>query len=147
MLTLFRYSFILSWIGVILTSFYSFRALNLVFYSTPSSNYKIKKEATEPNINMLIPIFMLCLASIYAGFFLKEIIASSGTLVWNLSLDDYTTTIVTTGILNRTTILEAEFTAANTKLLVLYVWIIYIYEWKYVYLCVIRHVYVNNESR
>ena len=85
MLTLFRYSFILSWIGVILTSFYSFRALNLVFYSTPSSNYKIKKEATEPNINMLIPIFMLCLASIYAGFFLKEIIASSGTLVWSLS--------------------------------------------------------------
>ena len=68
---------------------------------------------------MLIPIFMLCLASIYAGFFLKEIIASSGTLVWNLSLDDYTTTIVTTGILNRTTILEAEFTAASTKLLVL----------------------------
>ena len=114
-----RYAFILSWLGVILTSFYSFRALNLVFYSTPSSNFKIKKEATEPNINMLVPIFLLCLASIYAGFFLKEILASSGTLVWNLSLDDYTSSIITTGYLNRTTILEAEFTDASTKLLVL----------------------------
>jgi NADH:ubiquinone oxidoreductase subunit 5 (subunit L)/multisubunit Na+/H+ antiporter MnhA subunit len=102
-----------------LTSIYSFRALNLVFYSTPSASQKIQKEASEPNINMLIPILVLCLASIFLGYWLKEVIATSGVLVWNLSLDDYSTTIITTGQLNRTTLLEAEFTEASKKLLVL----------------------------
>ncbi len=114
-----RYAFILSWIGVILTSFYSFRALNLLFFTTPTASFKIQKEATEPNLNMLFPILILCLASIFIGFFFKELLTSSGNLIWNLNLDDYTSSIITNGVLNKTTILEAEFTEASFKWLLL----------------------------
>ncbi len=114
-----RYAFILSWIGVILTSFYAIRSLHLVFYTIPTGSQKVQRLASEANVNMLLPITTLCLASVFLGFFFKEILASSGNLIWNLNLDDYTSVIVTDGNLHRTTILEAEFTAASCKQIIL----------------------------
>ena len=61
------------------TSFYSWRLLFLTFI-VPTSGYKFYiKNCHEAGITMLIPLFVLCFGSVFAGFIFKDAFIGLGT--------------------------------------------------------------------
>ena len=70
------------WLGTIsafFTAFYSFRLLYYTFLTNTNSNLKTFNSAHESPWNMTLPLFILALGSIFAGFMFKELFIGIGT--------------------------------------------------------------------
>lgn len=87
------------------TSFYSWRLLFLTFI-VPTSSYKYYiKNCHEAGATMLIPLFVLCFGSVFAGFIFKDAFIGLGTPFFENSIF----------VLFCPIILEAEFLNAFLK--------------------------------
>lgn len=77
------------WLGTLsafLTSFYSIRLIYMTFLKPSNSSKYFSKNAHESDIIMLIPLFILCLGSIFIGFLFKDLFLGLGVDTWNNSL-------------------------------------------------------------
>ena len=77
------------WLGLIAaacTAFYSFRLLYLTFLNIPVSNLKTIEGGHEPNLLLLIPLFLLGFCSIFIGFLSKDFFIGLGSSFWNQSI-------------------------------------------------------------
>ena len=68
------------------TSFYSTRLLFLVFLSEPNGNKKNILNAQESSFRMTLPLFLLCILSIFIGYLSKELFIGFGTSFWNSAI-------------------------------------------------------------
>jgi len=76
--------FWLALITVFLTSFYSFRLLFFLFYHKPFSlNFTYYSNFHSINIFALLPLAILALFSIFAGYLIKDLFVGLGTTFWN----------------------------------------------------------------
>jgi proton-translocating NADH-quinone oxidoreductase chain L len=81
-----------SWIGVfgyfaavgtaILTAFYSFRLLYLVFFGNPFGSRVVFEHVHESGMFMLGALLVLGVFSVFGGYFLKDIFIGLGNNVW-----------------------------------------------------------------
>nr|YP_010165719.1 NADH dehydrogenase subunit 5 [Imasa heleensis]QRR29732.1 NADH dehydrogenase subunit 5 [Imasa heleensis] len=77
------------WLGTIsafFTSFYSFRLIYLTFYGTNNSYRSIVEHAHDAPVIMIIPLSILCIGSIFVGYFTKDMMIGLGTDFWGNSL-------------------------------------------------------------
>jgi len=81
-----HFSYYLGTISVFSTSFYSIRLLYLVFLSEPNGNRQTIFMAHEPGAKMLIPLCILAVFSIFAGFLTKDLFIGFGSSFWNNSI-------------------------------------------------------------
>jgi NADH-ubiquinone oxidoreductase chain 5 len=110
------YGFIMTILGMILTSIYSLRLLLLSFYKIPTSNEKATQIAHEPSISLLIAISSLSLVSIFLGYLLKDLFFSS---IFEYSINEYCASLVNEGQLTSSTLISAEFMTKKKKLFIL----------------------------
>jgi len=81
-----HFSFILGLLAAFCTAFYSTRLLYLVFLSYPNGNKKIIHNAHEGTWRMSLPLFLLCLLSIFIGYMSKDFFVGFGSSFWASSL-------------------------------------------------------------
>ena len=77
------------WLGslcVLFTSYYSFRLLFLTFLANNAAFKRSMKNIHEAPILMALPLMLLCIGSIFAGFFAKDMMIGIGTQFWGNSL-------------------------------------------------------------
>jgi NADH-ubiquinone oxidoreductase chain 5 len=107
-----------SWVGVfgycaalgtaILTAFYSFRLIYLVFFAMPFGNKSNFEAVHESTPFMLTALLVLGFFSVFGGFFLKDIFIGMGNSVW---LNTFGASQL------KINIFEAEFLPAVVKML------------------------------
>jgi NADH-quinone oxidoreductase subunit L len=68
-----NYAFVLAVFSALLTSFYSWRLIFLAFHGKPRSDPKVLSEAHESPLVMLVPLGLLALGSLGAGFLFKNL--------------------------------------------------------------------------
>jgi proton-translocating NADH-quinone oxidoreductase chain L len=122
-----HFSYLLATFSVLTTSYYSFRLIFMCF-SSPSATQTLNfakagnagllkqtnmhkqsvKSAHDPDWVMSLPLIILALGSIYAGFLFKEMFIGLGTDFWNNAI-----------FVNpqNTNLIEAEFLPQSIKLL------------------------------
>lgn len=74
------------WLGVLsagITAFYSFRLIYLTFISNPNGFKNAMQNAHDAPLAMAIPLFILCIGSIFVGYFTKDLFIGLGTPFWN----------------------------------------------------------------
>jgi NADH-ubiquinone oxidoreductase chain 5 len=74
------------WLGVLsagITAFYSFRLIYLTFVSNPNGFKNAMQNAHDAPLPMAIPLFVLCLGSIFVGYLTKDLFIGLGTPFWN----------------------------------------------------------------
>ena len=74
------------WLGVIsagITAFYSFRLIYLTFVSNPNGYKNAMQGAHDAPLPMAIPLFVLCIGSIFVGYLTKDLFIGLGTPFWN----------------------------------------------------------------
>jgi NADH-ubiquinone oxidoreductase chain 5 len=74
------------WLGVLsagVTAFYSFRLIYLTFISNPNGFKNAIQHAHDAPLPMAIPLFILCLGSIFVGYLTKDLFIGLGTPFWN----------------------------------------------------------------
>ena len=114
-----HFSYLLATFSVFTTSYYSFRLMLQVFYSTLDTNQVATTRLTnlhrqnvpgahDPDWVMGLPLIVLALGSIYAGFLFREMFVGLGTDFWNNAI------FVNVG---NTCLIEAEFLPQHIKLL------------------------------
>jgi len=77
------------WLGVLsagITAFYSFRLIYLTFISNPNGFKNAIQNAYDAPLPMGIPLFILCIGSIFVGYFTKDLFIGLGTPFWNNSI-------------------------------------------------------------
>jgi proton-translocating NADH-quinone oxidoreductase chain L len=65
-----------------LTSFYSYRLLYLVFFSKPRLSLFRLGAAHEPDLYMLVPLFVLSICSVFMGYLSRDLFIGLGTDYW-----------------------------------------------------------------
>jgi NADH-ubiquinone oxidoreductase chain 5 len=80
------FTLILATLSTLLTSFYSFRLLKLVFWGSSNFSKNRLYEIQESSKYILIPIFLLSAFSIFSGYMFKDLFVGLGTTFWNNSL-------------------------------------------------------------
>lgn len=121
-----HFSYLLATFSVLTTSYYSFRLIFFCFNSSSCSGTQPRKNsessvgklpnlhrqhvvaAHDPDIVMSLPLIILALGSIYAGFLFKEMFIGLGSDFWNNAL------FVNPQNAN---LIEAEFLPQSVKLL------------------------------
>ena len=91
------------WLGnfsVFFTAFYSFRLIYLTFVNSLNSNRLIINKIHESSFLMVLPLIILALGSLFAGFIMKDFFVGIGTTFWGNSIFVYPTNVIN---------LEAEF--------------------------------------
>lgn len=73
-------------IAAFFTAYYSGRLLMLVFYSEPRGPRLYYELAHEPARHMTLPLFALYLATLFFGFYFRDMIIGHGTEFWQGSL-------------------------------------------------------------
>jgi NADH-ubiquinone oxidoreductase chain 5 len=73
------YAYILGSLTAGITAFYSLRLLSLVFFSFPNANKISYFKTHEANFNVILPLLLLSLASIFVGFICKDLFVGIGT--------------------------------------------------------------------
>ena len=99
------------WLGLItalLTSFYSLRLLYLAFWGSNNSSKKVLTNSHESNWLILIPLIILCIGSMFSGYFCRDMFLGAGS-------DFFRQTIFV--LPKHLTIVDAEFIPAFYKLL------------------------------
>jgi|SRR5271154_1186106 len=94
------YAFILGSITAGFTAFYSFRLINLVFFTIPNGPQKSYLNSHEANLSVIIPLFILSLFSIGFGFLISDLFTGLGSDFFGNSLFIHP---------NNISIIEAEF--------------------------------------
>jgi len=81
------YAFIIGLLGVLMTSFYSWRLMFLTFNGTSRIEEKdISRIHESPNV-MLIPLIILAIGALFSGYFFKDyFIGSNSELFWGNSI-------------------------------------------------------------
>ncbi|HXU28400.1 MAG TPA: NADH-quinone oxidoreductase subunit L, partial [Bacteroidia bacterium] len=107
-----------SWIGVfgyfaavgtaVLTAFYSFRLLYLVFFGTPFGSRVVFEKVHESGLLMLSALLVLGVFSVFGGYLLKDIFIGLGNNVWLNAFGPFQMKI---------NLVEAEFLPYYIKLL------------------------------
>lgn len=110
------YGFIMTILGMILTSIYSIRLILLSFYKVPTSNEKATLVAKEPSISLLIAISSLSIVSIFLGYLLKDVFFST---IFEYSINEYSANLINEGVLTSSTLITAEFLSKKKKLFIL----------------------------
>lgn len=77
-------AFILAFLSISLTSFYSFRLIYFVFFETPQS--RLSATSYETDFLTFFCIFLLFIFTIFFGFFIEDFFVGFGTLIWQNSL-------------------------------------------------------------
>ena len=81
------YAFIIGLLGVLMTSFYSWRLMFLTFNGTTRIEEKDIVNIHESPKVMLIPLIVLAVGALFSGFFFKDyFIGSSSELFWGNSI-------------------------------------------------------------
>ncbi len=81
-----HFSYILGTMAAFATAFYSVRLLYLVFLANPNGNKAVIFHAHEGTIRMTLPLFLLCILSIFIGYLSKELFIGFGTDFWGPAL-------------------------------------------------------------
>jgi len=74
------------WLGVLsagVTAFYSFRLIYLTFISNPNGFKNAIQNAHDAPLPMAIPLFILCIGSVFVGYLTKDLFIGLGTPFWN----------------------------------------------------------------
>jgi NADH-ubiquinone oxidoreductase chain 5 len=74
------------WLGVLsagITAFYSFRLIYLTFISNPNGFKNAIQNAHDAPLPMAIPLFILCIGSLFVGYLTKDLFIGLGTPFWN----------------------------------------------------------------
>ena len=74
------------WLGVLsagITAFYSFRLIYLTFISNPNGFKNAIQNAHDAPLPMAIPLFVLCIGSVFVGYLTKDLFIGLGTPFWN----------------------------------------------------------------
>lgn len=95
------YAYILGSITAGLTAFYSFRLISLVFLTVPNGIKTVYLHSHEANLQVIIPLFILALFSIFFGFVFSDLFVGVGSDFFGNSI--YINP-------NNISIIEAEFT-------------------------------------
>lgn len=99
------------WLGLIsafFTSFYSIRLIFFTFISKPNGYRVVFEKVHESPFSMSFPLFILALASIFAGFVAQDMFIGVGTSFWANSI--YV-------LLNNNSSIDAEFLPLYVKIL------------------------------
>ena len=99
------------WLGTIaafFTAFYSMRLLYLTFLNETNSYKKIIKNSHESPILMTLPLFILCLGSIFYGYINKDLFIGLGTHFWGNAIF-----VLPKNLL----VIDSEFLPYNIKLI------------------------------
>ncbi len=80
------FTFLLGVFAATFTAFYSTRLIYYVFISKFNGDKNSIKSIHEPNSFMFLPLFLLCLFSIFSGYLLSELFLGVGVDTWNFSL-------------------------------------------------------------
>jgi len=72
------YAFLLTVAAALLTSFYSWRLIFMAFHGRPRASEEVLSHAHESPAVMLVPLFVLALGSLAAGYFFKEYFIGHG---------------------------------------------------------------------
>jgi NADH-ubiquinone oxidoreductase chain 5 len=99
------------WLGTIaafFTAFYSIRLLYLTFLNETNSYKKIIKNSHESPILMTLPLFILCLGSIFYGYINKDLFIGLGTHFWGNAIF-----VLPKNLL----VIDSEFLPYNIKLI------------------------------
>ena len=81
------YAFILTVMAALLTSFYSWRLIFMTFHGKSRANAEVLNKAHESPLVMLVPLALLALGSIAAGFLFKGLFIGDGYAeFWRSSL-------------------------------------------------------------
>ncbi len=81
-----HFAFVLGIFAAFCTAFYSTRLLYLVFLSFPNGNKNIIFNAHEGSWKLTLPLFLLCIMSMFVGFLSKDILIGFGSDFWGSSL-------------------------------------------------------------
>lgn len=81
-----HFSYILGTLAAFSTAFYSVRLLYLVFLSTPNGNKAVIFNAHEGTMRMTLPLFILCILSIFIGYLSKDLFIGFGTDFWGSAI-------------------------------------------------------------
>ena len=81
-----HFSYILGCLAAFATAFYSTRVLFLVFLANPNGNKNILMNVHEGTWKMTLPLFVLCLMSLFIGFLSKDLFIGFGTSFWGSSI-------------------------------------------------------------
>ncbi|MFZ4477708.1 MAG: NADH-quinone oxidoreductase subunit L, partial [Saprospiraceae bacterium] len=81
-----HFSFVLGLLAAFCTAFYSTRLLYLVFLSYSNGNRRIVLAAHEGTWRISLPLFLLCLLSVFVGYLSKDVFIGFGTNFWGSSL-------------------------------------------------------------
>lgn len=93
-------SYILGTLTAIFTAFYSFRLISLVFLTYPNAPKSDYINSHEASISVIVPLFLLSLASIFFGYIFADLFVGIGTDFFGNSLFIHP---------NHITLVEAEF--------------------------------------
>ncbi|KAN0030094.1 hypothetical protein ACTFIV_005161, partial [Dictyostelium citrinum] len=105
---------IIGYVAAFGTTFYSFRLLILTFFNKPRMQYKTIAGVHEASTNMVIPLVILAICSIFIGYLTKDLFVGLGTPIWNNSFFAYP---------YNNLILESEVLQRELKLLPLFAFI------------------------
>lgn len=81
-----HFSYILGCLAAFATAFYSTRVLFLVFLSNPNGNKNVLTNVHEGSWKMTLPLFLLCVMSVFVGFLSKDLFIGFGTSFWGSSI-------------------------------------------------------------
>jgi NADH-ubiquinone oxidoreductase chain 5 len=73
------FAFILGSLTAGITAFYSFRLISLVFLTVPNGPKTSYLNSHEANFNVILPLFVLALFSIFFGFIFSDLFVGVGT--------------------------------------------------------------------
>jgi len=93
-------------LGAFFTGFYSLRLIYLTFMGKSNGSRVVIEGAHEPGIKMLIPLFILCVGSVWVGYLMREMIIGVGTDFWGNAIFTHPKNVV---------MLEAEFLPVGVK--------------------------------
>ena len=71
---------------MVITAFYSFRLISLVFLTTPNGSKLVYSNTHEANLLVIVPLFILALFSIFFGFVFSDLFVGVGTDFFGNSL-------------------------------------------------------------
>ena len=102
------FAYFLGAAAAFLTAFYSTRLAYLTFLSEPNGYRAVISKAYDSSYNIIIPLFILSIPSIFIGFYTKDMVIGLGTDFWGNSL------YVWPENMNR---IDSEFISQSWKLL------------------------------
>jgi NADH-quinone oxidoreductase subunit L len=85
-LTVGKLAFVLGIAAAILTAFYSWRLLLLVFHGKPRADEVVMSHIHESPLIMLIPLVVLAIGSIFSGNVLYELFVGEETSFWGTAI-------------------------------------------------------------